>query len=188
MKNVEKDFLGDIFSYNTEIDEHGYALWTPQIDVEFSKWLHELKSKNRELFKVQYSHSSNAGKILEKIQDLVGVYEDSLIVRAITITFISIIDTKKGKNVIDRLSHYKNLEELEVLMQGHLHKKSLYFSPSGMRVLEAYSKLTGLKKSKVVQNALYSVFLLSINEDDQIKKFWNEEILAKLKQMARAAA
>jgi hypothetical protein len=39
-------------------------------------------------------------------------------------------------------------------------KKELYFSPIGMRDVEAYSQLTGLSKSKVVLNAFYSVLLI----------------------------
>jgi len=56
-----------------------------------------------------------------------------------------------------------------------------------VRDVEAYSKLTGLKKSLVNKNALYSVLLISINEDKEIKKFWENEIIEKQTIIVKAA-
>ena len=56
-----------------------------------------------------------------------------------------------------------------------------------MRDVEAYSNLTGLKKGQVIKNALYSVLLISINEDEEIKKFWENEIIEKLTTIVKAA-
>lgn len=56
-----------------------------------------------------------------------------------------------------------------------------------MRDIESYARMTGLKKSQAVQNALYSVLLISINEDEQIKKYWEEVILGQLATIAKAA-
>ncbi len=185
---VEKEFLGNQFKYSTEVDEAtGKALWTKEIDMQFSRWLHELKNNDRELFKIQYSISSNAYEVINRLKDLIGLYDESLLVRAITITFINHVDTRKGRVVINKLSEYKKSSNLDVLKQGDILKKNLYFSPSGMRDIEAYSKLTGLKKSAVMQNALYSILLLSINEDAEIKKFWEEVILSQITVIAKAA-
>ena len=184
---VNKKFLGKTFSYTTEIDSEGNALWTQKIDSEFSKWLHQLKVKNRELFKVQYSLSSNAYNVLEKLKKRIGVYDDSLIIRAITITFINFIDTRKGRAVIKKLNSYKDSKYFDVLKEGKTLKKNLYFSPVGMRDIEAYSRLTGLKNGQIIRNALYSVLLISINEDEEIKKIWENEIIEKLTTIVKAA-
>lgn len=188
MQQVEREFLGHKFSYKTLVDEKtGQTLWNKDIDKQFSKWLHDLKNQDRELFRVQYSISSNAYEVLNHLKDLIGVYDDSPLVRAITITFINHIDTHKGRAVLKRLADYKKSDAVEVLKAGDLQKMSLYFSPSGMRDIESYSKLTGLKKSAVIQNALYSVLLISINEDEEIKKYWEEVILEQLTTIAKAA-
>jgi len=184
---VNKEFLGNTFSYTTEVDRERNALWTQKIDSEFSKWLHQLKDENRELFKVQYSLSSNAYDVLGKLKERIGVYDDSLIIRAITITFINFIDTRKGRVIIKKLDSYKGSGDLDLLKDGENLKKNLYFSPVGMRDVEAYSNLTGLKKGQVIKNALYSVLLISINEDEEIKKFWENEIIEKLTTIVRAA-
>jgi hypothetical protein len=185
---VEKEFLGNQFVYSTDVDKAtGKALWTKEIDMQFSKWLYALKNKDRELFKVQYSISSNAYQVFERLKDMIGVYDDSLLVRAIAITFINHVDTRKGRSVLKRLGEYKKSPDLEALKEGETLKKNLYFSPNGMRDIEAYASLTGLKKSAVVQNALYSVLLISINEDTEIKKFWEEVILGQLSTIAKAA-
>lgn len=184
---VKKEFLGQTFTYSTHIDRDGQALWTQKIDDEFSQWLHQLKEKNRELFKIQYSLSFNAYVVLVKLKQRLGTFDESLIVRAITITFINFIDTKKGRLILNKLSEYKNLGHLDLLDRRDILKKNLYFSPAGMRDVEAYSKLTGLKKSLVIKNALYSVLLISINEDHEIKKFWENEILQKLTTIIKAA-
>lgn len=186
-KSINKEFLGNTFTYTTKIDSEGNALWTKKIDSEFSKWLHELKDKNRELFKVQYSLSENAYEVLGKLKERIGVYDDSLIVRAITITFINFVDTRKGRSIIKKLNSYKKSGDLEMLKQGKTLKKNLYFSPVGMRDIEAYSNLTGLKKGNVIKNALFSILLISINEDEEIKKFWENEIIEKLATIAKAA-
>lgn len=187
MQTITKEFLGNTFTYKTEVDDKGNLLWTQKIDSEFSKWLHELKDQNRELFKVQYSLSKNAYDVLSKLKVRIGVYDDSLIVRAITITFVNFIDTRKGRAIIKKLNAYKDSGDIEKLKEGENLKKNLYFSPVGMRDIEAYSNLTGLKKGQVIRNALYSVLLISINEDEEIKNFWENEIIEKLTTIVKAA-
>ena len=186
-EKIEKEFLGHTFTYTTEVDENGNALWDDKIDREFSKWLHQLRDENRELFKVQYSISSNAYEVLNKLKERIGAYDDSLLVRAITITFINFIDTKSGRSILGKLKNYKNSGDFKVLQKGKNLKKSLYFSPVGMRDVEAYANLTDLKKSEVVKNALYSVLLISINEDKEMKGFWENEILKEIKTIVKAA-
>ena len=51
-----------------------------------------------------------------------------------------------------------------------------------------HSRMTRLKKSQAVQNSLYSVLLISINEDEEIKKYWEEVILGQLETIVKAAA
>ena len=187
-KKVKKVFLGQNFMYTTQIDEvTGRALWTKDIETQFSKWLHDLKNTDRELFKIQYSISSNAYDVFNRLKNLIGVYDDSLLVRAITITFINYIDTHRGRGILKSLEKYKQSPSFKVLKEGETLKKNLYFSPTGMRDVEAYSVLTGLKKSAVVQNALYSVLLISINEDQNVREFWESEILDQLTLIAKAA-
>lgn len=185
---VQKEFLGHQFHYLTYVDKTtGEALWTKEIDVLFAKWLHQLKDKDRELFKVQYSISSNAYQVFERLKNKIGVYDDSLLVRAMTITFINYVDTRKGRGVLKKLEEYKQTSDLTTLKEGKTLKKNLYFSPCGMRDVESYACLTGLKKSAVLQNALYSILLLSIHEDDEIKCFWEEVVLGQLMIIAKAA-
>jgi len=187
METIQKEFLGEKFSYTTEVDEDGKGLWTNTIDNDFSKWLHQLRIDNRELFKVQYSVSENAYKVLEKLKERIGVFDDSLLVRAITITFINFIDTRAGRLILNKLNACIAAGGLDILQEGDTLKKSLYFSPVGIRDVEAYANLTGFKRSKVVKNALYSVLLISINSDKEIKKFWEEEILEQLTTIVKAA-
>jgi hypothetical protein len=187
MKVVKKEFLGEIFTYKTEVDEEGKVLWTKEIDNKFSHWLHQLRDENRELFKVQYSISENAHSVLEKIKEHIGVFDESLIVRAITITFINFIDTKRGNQLMKKLNQYKDSPDFKTLADGEILKKNLYFSPVGMRDIEAYAQVTKLPKGKVVKNALYSVLLISINEDEEIKKYWEKEILEKITTIVKAA-
>lgn len=187
MKTVKKEFLGETFTYKTVTDKEGKALWTKEIDNQFSHWLHQLKSENRELFKVQYAISENAHSVLEIIKEHIGVFDESLIVRAIAITFINFIDTKRGHQMMKKLNQYKDSPDFKTLTDGDTLKKNLYFSPIGMRDIEAYAQLTNLSKGKVIKNALYSVLLISINEDQEIKKFWEKEILEKITTIVKAA-
>ena len=112
-QTITKEFLGNTFSYETEVNEEGQALWTEKIDSDFSKWIYGLRVQDRELFKVQYSLSQNAYDVVEKLKEKIGVYDDSLIVRAITITFIDFLDTRKGRPIMNKLIHIKNLETLK---------------------------------------------------------------------------
>lgn len=187
MKTVKKEFLGETFTYKTEIDEDGKALWTKEIDNQFSHWLYQLRDENRELFKIQYSISKNASSVLDKLKEHIGVFDESLIVRAITITFINFIDTKRGQQMMKKLNQYKDSSDFKTLVDGETLKKNLYFSPIGMRDVEAYAQLTKHPKGKVVKNALYSVLVISINEDEEIKKFWEKEILEKITTIVKAA-
>jgi hypothetical protein len=187
IQKVKREFLGYTFTYETLVNDEGHALWNKDIEKQFTKWLYDLKNKDRELFRVQYSISSKAYEVLNLIKELIGIYDDSLLVRAITITFINHLDTHKGRRIMKRLSEYKKAKDVEALKSGELQKMSLYFSPSGMRDVESYSRLSGLKKSAIIQNALYSILLISINEDEEIKKYWEEVILRQLATIAKAA-
>ena len=187
-KKVKKDFLGHTFVYETLVNDEGQALWNKEIEKKYTKWLYDLKSKDRELFRVQYPISSNAYQLLNQIKEQIGVYDDSLLVRAITITFINYIDTHKGRTIMKRLNEYKKSQDVDLLEEGEIIYKNLYFSPNGMREIESYSRLTKLKKSRAVQNALYCVLLISINEDVEIKKYWEEVILGQLETIIKAAA
>lgn len=188
MQKVEKEFLGHTFVYETLVNDQGQVLWNKDVEKQYTKWLYELKSKDRELFRVQYPISENACEVLNRIKEQIGVYDDSLLVRAITITFINHIDTYKGRSIMKRFAEYKKSKDIEVLREGEVFYKSLYFSPNGMRDVESYSRMTRLKKSQAVQNALYSVLLISINEDEEIKKYWEEVILGQLETIVKAAA
>lgn len=187
METVEKYFLGQTFTYSTDVDKDGKALWNDSIDNDFSKWLYQLRDENRELFKVQYSLSSNAYEVLKKLKERMGVHDDSLLVRAITVIFINLLDTRRGRPILKRLNSYKDSSDLAILQEGDTLKKSLYFSPAGIRDVEAYSNLTKFRKSKIIKNALYTVLLISINEDREIKKFWEDEILERLTNIVKAA-
>lgn len=184
---MKREFLGQSFSYETPVNKEGKTLWTKEIDNLFSQWIHRLRDSNRDLFKVQYSISENASSVLGELKEKLGVYDESLLVRAITITFINFIDTRKGHQIVKKLNSYRETDDYKTLVEGESVKKNLYFSALGMRDVEAYSKLTGLKKPNVVKNALYSVLLISINEDEEIKKFWEKEILEKLTTIFKAA-
>lgn len=186
LHNVTKEFLGQTFEYQTFIND-GHALWTDEIDNQFNLWLNDLKSKNRDIYKVQYNLSGNAFTTLQKLRAKLGNIEESLLVRAITITFINIIDTRKGSHIIKKLRTYRESSDAKTLDEGAIEKSNLYFSPTGMRDVEAYSQLTGLVKAKVIQNAIYSVLLISINEDSEIKEFWQHEILGQITLMLKAA-
>lgn len=187
MRTIKKEFLGEIFSYKTKIDKEGKSLWTKEIDNQFLRWLYQLREENRELFKIQYSISQNAHHVLDKIKEQIGVFDESLIVRAITITFINFIDTRHGYQMMKKLNVYKNSTDFKTLTDGENLKKNFYLSPLGMRDVEAYSQLTKLSKGRVVKNALYSVLLISINEDEDIKRFWEKEILEKITTIVKAA-
>lgn len=188
MQKVEREYLGHKFIYDTLVDEEtGQTLWTNEIDTKFSKWLYDLKNQDRELFRVQYAISSNAYDVLNRLKDLLGVYDDSLVVRAITLAWINEIDTSKNKAVLERFKKYRKSQDAEVLKSGESLQKSLYFNPSGMRDVIAYSNLTEMTKSQVVKNALYSVLIISINEDEELKKYWHDVLLRELTLMVKAA-
>lgn len=187
MRQVEKKFLNQTFKYKTLVNEEGQALWTEEIDGKFIEWISDLRSKERDLFKVQYAVSHNAFLLLDKLKHKLGASDESLLVRAMTITFINYIDTRKGHQIMKKLSFYNETKTSHALMDGEVVKKNLYFSATGMRDIESYSELTGMKKSAIVANAIYSVLLISINEDEEIKKFWEKEVIGQINNILKAS-
>lgn len=187
MRQVEKKFLNQSFKYKTLVNEEGQALWTEEIDGRFIEWISDLRSKERDLFKVQYAVSDQAFLLLEKLKQKMGASDESLLVRAIVVTFINYIDTRKGHQIMKKLAFYSETKKSNLLMDGNSVKRNLYFSVTGMRDIESYSELTGLKKSAIVTNAIYSVLLISINEDEEIRKFWEKEVLGQISNILKAA-
>lgn len=187
MRQVEKKFLNHSFKYKTLVNEEGQALWTDDIEGKFIEWISDLRSKERDLFKVQYAVTNKAFHLLEELKHKLGASDESLLVRAMTITFINYIDTRKGHQIMKKLSFYNESKNLNPLMNGEVVKRNLYFSVTGMRDIESYSELTGLKKSVIVVNAVYSVLLISINEDEEVKRFWEKEVVTQINNILKAA-
>ena len=186
---TSRTFLGKSFKYKTELDENGSALWTEEIVQKFSKWLYDLSKESRDLFKVQYTVTNNANFVFNKLQEKLGAYDESLLTRAISIVFINFISTRKGSLIMKKLKSYSDSKVSRELIskENGTIKKSVIFSPRGIRDVVSYSNISKQKHCKVIQNSLYAVLLISISEDIEIKKYWENEVLSQICTIVKAA-
>lgn len=188
MKKHEKIFNKEVFSYEaiTCLDCGGHA-WVESIEVEYNNWLNDLhkNSKKRHLFQVQYSISETAKHCLSHLRGKFPGVDLSLLVRALVIIYLDEVETNEEiSEGIEKLTQTYDYKEL---LTGDQIKAKIGFKPQGMKDILATANLFGVKPSKVIEESLYRMLILSINEDDDMKKFWESLILSRVEIILKSA-
>lgn len=181
-----KEFQKEKFSYNSQTcQECGAILWNSKTETQYNNWLNSLHSSKRHLFQVQFSLSETALQCIENINARYPGVDESLLIRAIVIVYLDIIDGIE--DVANKIEAYTDTTDFHHLTNGAKRPKKIQFKPNGMRDLLAYANLLELKASKVIEESIYRVLLLSIKEDDEMKEFWNKVILKNIETILKAA-
>jgi hypothetical protein len=185
---AEKEFQGEIFEYKTNIcRDCDASLWTNDTEVEYNHWLEGLQknSKKRHLFQVQFSLTENSIKCLEKLRDRFPGVDLSLLMRALTMVYLEIVGN--SEEMTAKIESYVESEDYQTLLIGPKESKKIQFLPNGMREILSVCDLFTIKPSKVIEEAINRMILLSINKDKEMKNFWEGTILKSVEIILKAA-
>jgi hypothetical protein len=111
--------------------------------------------------------------------------EESLLIRALIVIYIDIVENEE--NVLTRIESYLDSEDFSQLIDQKRVLKKLQFGPLGFQKMISYSKLFDMKLSKIVEEVLNRMILLSIKEDTEMKAFWENVILKDIERIVMAA-
>lgn len=171
-KKCERTFLGEVFTYQTQVCKNcAQELWNNKLNDKFGHWISEIHSKKRHLFQVQYKISENASHCLDELKNRfpLGVNEAQLI-RALVMVYLNLVED--DEEISEIVEEYLDTDDYHQLVHGNKLSKKVEFKASGMQDIVTMSEIVGIKPSKLVEETIYRCLLIFINEDPQMKKFW----------------
>ena len=185
-QHITRDFQGEIFKYTTKVcSSCGVSLWGERNEQDYNEWLENLHSEKRHLFQVQYQLSEKVIDCLEQMRKRFAGVDVSLLTRALVTVYLNIVED--NEEIMERLETYIESDAYNILINDNKYtRRKTQFKLSGMRDLLAYSQLFDVKPSEIIENFIYRMILLSINEDEQMKAYWNS-ILKSVEMILKAA-
>lgn len=186
VKTHERIFEKEIFSYKAETCKDCSAvLWDATLEKKYGIWMNLLYKEKRHIFQIQYSISSHEQSCISKLLERFPNVEESLLIRALIIVYIEMVENEQ--EILERLESYLSSSDYVKLVDADKIAKKLQFSPIGFQKIVSYSKLFDMKYSKIVEEVLSRMILLSIKEDDLMKDFWENVILKDIQRIVMAA-
>lgn len=163
------------------------VLWDNECEKKYNKWINELYSntKQRHLFQIQYSISENAQKCIGKLSERFSGVKESLLIRALVITYIAKVDPIP--EIESKIDEYSKEEDYSILIGGPKIHKKLQFNPGGLKDILTLSDMLGVGPRTIVEESLFRMLLLSIKEDPEMRDFWENIIIKGLEIILKAA-
>jgi hypothetical protein len=144
-----------------------------------------LYKEKRHIFQIQYSISSHEQSCITKLLERFPNVEESLLIRALIIVYIEMVESEQ--EILERLESYLSSPDYVKLVNADKVAKKLQFGPFGFQKIVSCSKLFDMKYSKIAEEVLSRMILLSIKEDDLMKDFWENVILKDIQRIVMAA-
>lgn len=185
-KKVSLDYFGLTFSANMDVCEDcGSHLWTQDSRTQLNDWLVEQKKSNRDHFVIQTHLSNHAKECMEEmIRSYPGVHISSLI-RAMTLVFLHFMEEPKHAELFEMASEG---EVYASFLQGEKHITKVQFAASAMLDIHSWAKILHIKPAKVVEEAVYRLTSINVDQDPELKKFWETQILPQISLILKSAA
>ncbi len=182
----ERNFQDEVFSYMAETcQECGAVLWNDRLQKNFNGWLNDLHKTKRHLFQIQYNLSANAVLCIEKLGERFPAIDQSLLIRALVMVNLDIVEG--DEKILKLVEGHVNSPDYRELLDGSPQLKKIQFKPNGMQDILAYSNMLKVRPSKIVEESIYRILLLSIKTDPVMKEFWEETIIKSLETILKAA-
>ena len=185
-KMVKIDYFGLAFSAKMEVCEDcGAHLWTNESKEKLNDWLSQQKKTSRDSFIVQASLSDTAKKCLDEIsKDYPGI-QSSALIRAMTLVFLYFMEKPETAEMFELVT---DSEIYESFSHGAKHIVKVQFSPSGMMDIHSWSKILQMKAPKIVEEAVYRMTSLHVENDPKLKAFWDTQILPQISLILKSVA
>lgn len=183
---VKIDYFGLIFSAKMDVCDNCEAqLWTDESKEKLNEWLSEQKKENRDSFIVQASLSDSSKKCLEEISKDYPSIQVSALVRAMTLVFLHFMEKPETSEMFEVVTDGKIYESF---LHGDKHIVKVQFSPSGMMDLYSWSKILHMKTTRIVEEAVYRITSLYVEQDPKLKEFWENQILPQISLILKSVA
>ncbi len=183
---VTREFQKETFKFEANVcSDCGATLLTDDLEKEFNQWIETLAKSKRHLFQVQYSLSETALDCISKLSERFPSIDESLLIRCLVMVYFDIVED--SEHIMEMLEEYVDSADFEILKKGNQKSKKVQFKPSGMNDIISYSEVLHTSTSKVVEEAVYRMLLLSIKEDSEMKEFWETIVLRSISTILKAA-
>lgn len=185
-KTVRQDYFGLVFSTKMDVCRNcGAYLWTSESKQKFYVWLLEQKKNHRDIFVVQASLSDHSRKCLQEIlNDYPGVPLATLI-RAVTLVFLGVMEKSESASLLEQITERKIYSSFH---HGDRTMTKIQFGPLGMLDIVSWSKIFQLKPAKIVEEAVYRMTSLYVENEPRLKEFWETQILPQISLILKSAS
>ena len=185
-KMVKIDYFGLTFSAKMDVcDKCEAYLWTEESKVKLNQWMSEQKRQHRDSFIVQTSITVQAKQCLDEIIRDYPTIQISALIRAMTVVFLEFMKRPEASAIFEDVAAGEHYSLLSV---GEKDVAKVQFNATGMLDLESWSKILDMTNAKIVEEAVYRITSLHIENDPKLKEFWNSQILPQLTMILKSAA
>lgn len=102
-----------------------------------------------------------------------------------TAVFLNLLEKPETTELFESVSES---EVYNSFQQGAHSVAKVQFSLMGMLDLESWSKILDMKKSKVVEEAVYRITTLNVESDPKLKEFWEKTVLPQISLILKSVA
>jgi len=185
-KLVKIEYFGLIFSAKMEVcDKCEAHLWTEESKDKLNQWMMEQKREHRDSFVIQTSITNHSKQCLDQIIRDYPSIQASALIRAMTIVFLEFMKRPEASALFEDVAAGDYYSQL---CEGEKEIVKVQFNATGMLDLESWSKILAMKNAKIVEEAVYRMTSLHIENDPRLKDFWHNQILPQISMILKSAA
>lgn len=185
-KTISHDYFGLIFAVKMDVcSDCGVQIWSNEIRQKRNAWLAEQKRTQRDAFVVQANLSENSRKYVgEMIRTYPGITITTMI-RAMTLVFLTSMEKPDASELLERVTKTAVYENLS---RGDRSIVKVQFGPFGMLDINSWAKIFQMKSPRIVQEAVYRMTSLHLEQDPVLKSFWELQILPQIALILKSAS
>ena len=186
-KPVKKEILGSIFECETLVCTNcGAYLRDASYDASYMSWLENIYKTDRNKFQIQ-CHLSN--KLIQCAERFLTNYPSvSLTFFFKSLVVVYLVHVDGNEKLATQLDEMMDKQILNTFRDDAENKRvNIQFKPKMIIELAAISKMTSLKPAQIVESCVVKLMTTLTSQDDQLKGFWETEIMRYVDSMLKAA-
>ena len=188
IKKVLKSFFEESHSFKLKVcNDCQSEFWGQKEQERYYHWMNDIYLKKRHLFQIQYKINDNLHACLEKLNEKFPNANESQLVRSLIMVYINVVE--ENESLQKKMEKHINNsdQECSLLTKNAKRLKKVQFNVLGMEDIFAVSEMLSIKPHNFIENALFRMLFIFINEDPEMKQFWQEFIFKNLSMILKAA-
>lgn len=180
IKKVKREFKGRFFETHLPVCSSCDAeLWSSEKSREFEKWVATQKK-----VRIQFHKSDLTDQCLKKLCGELSETKLRTVVKALILIFVQ-ISKNGGQDILNTVydtEQFKSFEDAE-----NTENFGFDVVPTMYLDIESLASIFYLKPNFMAWETLHIMLSMFFSQDQELKKFWDEEIFPKLQEYLKVA-